>query len=93
MKEKSPWDALELENEDLQKSTKENQALRLDLKRKFQMTFSTPQGQWVLEYLNGRFLMGKVVDEHAKHPLVSAGIREGEMRVIHAIHQLIAPEK
>lgn len=93
MTEKSPWDALNLESDDLQKATKENQALRLDLKRKFQTTFSTPQGKWVLEYLNGRFLMGKVVDENATNVLACAAIREGEMRVIHAIHQLIAPEK
>ena len=93
MKQFSPWQALDLDSEDLEKASDENKALQLDLKRKFQATFETVQGRWVLEYLNGRFLMGRVVDENAKHPLVSAGIREGEMRVIHAIHRLIAPEK
>jgi len=89
----SPWKALDLDNEDLSKASAENKALHLDLKRKFQATFSTVHGKWVLEYLNGKYLMGKVVDEHATHPLVSAGIREGEMRVIHTIHRLISPEE
>ena len=93
MKPLTPWQALDLDSDDLNKASDENKALQLDLKRKFQATFETVHGQWVLEYLNGRFLMGQVVDEHAVHPLVSAGIREGEMRVIHAIHRLIAPEK
>lgn len=87
----SPWDALDLDGEkpDDEKAEK----IRLDVKRKFQACFQTEQGKWVLEFLNGKYFNSPVVDEHATNVLASAGIREGEMRLLRYIHLMLRTEK
>lgn len=91
MSDLSPWDALDI---DLEKpDTKENEKLRLDVKRKYQMCFGTEAGKWVLDHLNGLAFNRPVVDENAVNVLASAGIREGEIRKIRMINRMMQPEK
>lgn len=89
--EPSAWDALDLEKTNPDKEIQEK--LRLDLKRKFQACFGTPAGKFVLEYLNGKYFNAPVVDENAVNVLASAGIREGELRILRYIHLMLQQEK
>lgn len=86
-----PWEALDLEQNPEQKLQAEQ--ARINVKRRFRNAFTTEDGQWVLEYLNGRFFNAPVVNENAVNPLAYAGIREGELRMLRFIHQMIQPEK
>lgn len=90
MSDISPWDALDLS---VDRTDKKSEQLRLEVKRRFRGCFTTPDGKWCLEYLNGFFLNKPVVDENAINPLAVAGIREGENRAIKFIHLKIQPEK
>jgi hypothetical protein len=71
----------------------EAEQLRLNVKRKFKACFESDAGAWVLQYLNGRYFNQTVVDENAVNVLASAGIREGELRVLRYIHRMMQPEK
>lgn len=90
-KEISPWEALDLDRENPNKA--EAEKLRLEIKRHFRNCFSSIDGKWVLEYLNGKYFNQKVVDENAVNPLAYAGIREGEIRVLRYIHLLMSLEQ
>lgn len=87
----SPWDALDLENTDNNQADAEQ--ARLEIKRRFRDVFGSDNGQWVLEYLNGRYFNKPVVDENHQNVIAAAGIREGELRLLRFIHLMLRPEK
>lgn len=91
MSNPGPWESLDLENQT--QSDESSEATRLAIKRRFRSCFTSADGQWVLEYLNGRFFNSPVVNENAVNPLAAAGIREGEIRLLRFVHQMIQPEK
>ena len=84
-----PWDALSLDNAG---TDEQAQAARLQLIRRFKECFGTENGQWVLQYLTTKYMDINGVDEHAKNPLVVAGLRDGSRRVIRDIHRLMSAE-
>ena len=90
-KQLSPWEALDLEME--QPGKQEHEKERIQIKRRFQECFTSTNGKWVLEYLNGRYFNKPVVDEHHVNPLAHAGIREGELRLLRFIHLMMVTEK
>jgi hypothetical protein len=91
MKDISPWDALNLDQDHPNKE--EQEQLRIEVKRKYRACFGTDAGKWVLEHLNGMVFNRPVVDVNVQNPEVMAGIREGEMSVMRQIHILLQPEK
>jgi hypothetical protein len=86
----SPWDALNIDNS---APDPEKEQKRLEIKRRFRECFSSDNGQWVLEFLNGRYFNRPVVDENAVNVLAVAGIREGELRMLRYIHLMMQMEK
>ena len=86
----SAWDALDLE---VHEDNEEANIARINTKRKFKACFESEVGAWVLEYLNGKYFNSPVVDENAVNVLASAGIREGELRLLRFIHLMLREEK
>lgn len=84
----SPWDALDLD------ATHPDQPAQLkrkrELARNFKAVFGTPQGKWVLEYMNGLYFNRDIVNPMDKEVLVCAAIRQGEQSVLRNIHRILA---